>query len=75
MAKANRVLTIELRLLDVDDEQHEACKELTTNLAHDLHAAATLLCGGGSRPRVYHYGEAYNIDIGKLATEKGEKEP
>ena len=72
MAKANRVLTVELRLLDVDDEQHEACKELTTNLAKDLHAAATLLCGSGSRPRVYHYGEAYNIDIGKLAEkEKG----
>ena len=71
MAKANRVLTVELRLLDVDDEQHEACKELTTNLAKDLHAAATLLCGQGSRPRVYHYGEAYAIDIGKLAKEEG----
>jgi hypothetical protein len=69
MAKSNRVLTVELRLLDVTEEQFEACKELTTNLAADLHASATLLLGGVSRPKVYHYGETYNIDIGKMAAQ------
>lgn len=72
MARGNRVLTVELRLLDVSDEQHEACKDLTTNLAMDLHASATLLLGGSSRPKVFHYGENYNIDVGKLPPEKSE---
>ncbi|HET7239142.1 MAG TPA: hypothetical protein VFI76_08940 [Terrimicrobiaceae bacterium] len=69
MAKQNRVYTIELRLLDVDDEQHDACRELVTNTARDLHASATLLTGGGSRPKVFHFGAGYNLDIGKIAEE------
>ena len=68
-AKNNRVLTVELRLLAVSDEQFEACKELVSVLAKDLHASATLLLGGASKPQVYHYGEHYNIDIGKLEVE------
>ena len=69
MPKQNRVYTIELRLLDIDDEQHEACQMLVTNTARDLHASATLLAGGGSRPKVFHFGAGYNLDIGKLAQE------
>ena len=69
MPKQNRVYTIELRLLDIDDEQHDACRELVTNTARDLHAAATLLTGGGSRPKVFHFGAGYNLDIGKIAEE------
>jgi hypothetical protein len=63
------VLTVELRLVDVSDEQHEACKELMTNLAKDVHAAATLLCGGASKPRVFHYGESYRVDVTKVSVE------
>jgi len=70
MAKSNRILTIELRLLNVEDDVHEACKELTTNMAKELHANATLLVGSGARPKVYHYGESYNIDVSKLSVEK-----
>ena len=66
MAKQNRVYTIELRLLDVTDEQHEACREMVNNMARDLHAAATLLTGGASRPKVFHFGTGYNFDIGKM---------
>lgn len=72
MARGNRTLTIELRLLDVSDEQHEACKALMTEVAKDLHASATLLVGNNSRPKVYHYGESYNIDVGKLPVEAGD---
>jgi hypothetical protein len=68
--RKNRVLTVELRLIDVDDEQHDACKELTTNLAQDLHAAATLLCGGKSKPKVYHYGESYRLEVGKMVADE-----
>jgi hypothetical protein len=64
--KKNRVLTVELRLLNIDDEQYEACKELSTNLAKDLHATATLLLGGSSKPKVYHFGESYRVEVGKL---------
>ncbi len=69
MPKQNRVLTIELRLLNVDDEQHEAFKTLMTETAKDLHASATLMVGSGSKPRVFHYGESYNIDIAKLGVD------
>ncbi len=69
MAKSNRVLTVELRLLNVDDDVHEACKELTTQMAKELHASATLLVGSGARPKVYHYGESYNVDVSKLPPE------
>jgi hypothetical protein len=68
--RKNRVLTVELRLIDVEDDQHDACKELTTNLAKDLHAAATLLCGGASKPKVYHFGESYRVEIGKLVDDE-----
>lgn len=68
--RKNRVLTVELRLIDVEDDQHEACKELTTNLAKDLHAAATLLCGGSTKPKVFHFGESYRVDIGRAAAEE-----
>ena len=68
--RRNRVLTVELRLIDVEDDQCDACKELTTNLAKDLHAAATLLCGGKSKPKVYHYGESYRVEIGQLVDDE-----
>ena len=68
--RKNRVLTVELRLIDVEDDQHEACKELTTNLAKDLHAAATLLCGGASKPKVFHFGESYRVDIAKAVADE-----
>lgn len=71
MPRQNRVLTIELRLLDVDDEQHEAFKDLMTETAKDLHAAATLLSGARTKPKIYHYGESYNIDISKLEPKDG----
>jgi len=69
MARGNKVLTVELRLLDVDEEQFEACKELMTNLAQDVHAAATLLCGSKSKPKVYHYGLGYKVNVGDLPRE------
>lgn len=71
MPRQNRVLTIELRLLDVDDEQHNAFKDLMTETAKDLHAAATLLSGSGAKPKVYHYGESYNIDLSKMEKKDG----
>ena len=70
MAKSNRVLTIELRLLNVDDEQHDAFKQLMEEVAKELHASATLLVGSGAKPKIYVYGESYNIDISTLMKEE-----
>lgn len=73
MAKSNRVLTIELRLLNVDDREHDAFKKLMEEVAKDLHASATLLVGSGSKPKIYVYGESYNVDIAKLVKEEADE--
>jgi hypothetical protein len=63
MAKANRVLSIELRVLDLDDDAHDALKELMKQFATDLHAAATLVTAGRSKPAVFCIGSSYRINI------------
>lgn len=70
MPRSNRVLILELRLLDVEDDQLEACKELVTETAKELHAAATLLCGGTTKPKVFFYGENFYVNISKTVEEE-----
>jgi hypothetical protein len=43
MAKENRIITIELRLLAATDEQYQAAIEMTAACAKDLHAMSAML--------------------------------
>ena len=59
--KSNRSVRIELRLLDITDEQFEAFTAAMENICRDIHMTATLLLGGASRPQVIINGRPANL--------------